>query len=86
MWAAEMSSFCGINVWQPNSLVVHAQSSVSKSGIASYERKEVIDVIFSHEPDVIRAPTGEYVIYYSHVSPPPTGIITCVSDSDDFSF
>ena len=75
MWSAELSSFCGINVWQPNSIVVHSQSTKSRDGIASYERKEIIDTIFSHEPDVIRAPTGEYVIYYSHVWPPPTGTI-----------
>lgn len=73
MYAAEMSQYCGIDVWQPNSILIHAKSSIKHSGIATYERVSEIDGIFSHEPDAIRGPNGEYIIYYSHVYPPPTG-------------
>eukprot|EP01084_Bolivina_argentea_P221542 375190_1 len=75
MWAAEMSMYCGINAWQPNSILIHAQSTEKNNGVATYERKEEVDGIFSHEPDAIRAPSGEFVIYYSHVYPPPTGTV-----------
>ena len=34
----------------------------------------IIAMIHSHEPDAVKDPvTGEYVVYYSHVYPPPTG-------------
>eukprot|EP01084_Bolivina_argentea_P268720 456516_1 len=73
MYAAEISEFCGIDAWQPNSIVIHAQSEPNKP-LGTYSRMEEIDDIFSHEPDAIKDPiTGEYVVYYSHVYPPPTG-------------
>eukprot|EP01084_Bolivina_argentea_P221540 375188_1 len=82
MYAAELSMYCGINAWQPNSILIHAQSNINKEGISKYIRKDEIDTIFSHEPDAIRAPTGEYVIYYSHNYPPPTGTINTTPCTD----
>ena len=38
MYAAEMSMYCGIDVWQPNSILIHAKSSKSKEEL--HHRKD----------------------------------------------
>mmetsp|Transcript_20302 Transcript_20302/g.24631 ORF Transcript_20302/g.24631 Transcript_20302/m.24631 type:complete len:438 (+) Transcript_20302:174-1487(+) len=62
MWASEISRHCGIHRWLTNSVVVHA---VSNNLSSPFQRKEVVFPLFSHEPIVTRAPTGEYVMYFS---------------------
>eukprot|EP00935_MAST-01C_sp_MAST-1C-sp1_P000992 g992.t1 len=61
MWASEMLSHCGIDSWTTNSHVIHATST---DGI-HFTRKEEVWPAFSHEPNVIRAPTGEWVMYWT---------------------
>jgi hypothetical protein len=62
MFASEMMEHCGIGAWTANSHVVHA---VSASPGGTYRRlpaaqgREVWPV-FSHEPNLARAPSGEY--------------------------
>lgn len=40
--------------------------ATSPTATGRYTRKEVIFKVFSHEPQVVRAPTGEYVMYFTH--------------------
>jgi hypothetical protein len=64
MWAAEMSGSVGIKAWITNSQVIHA---VADQPIKpqSFTRKEVVAPVFAHEPTVARAPSGEYVMFYT---------------------
>ena len=71
MWASEMGAGCGIEAWRSNSRIVHATST---DGVR-FERKEVVFERFAHEPTVARAPTGEWVVWFTGdpegASPPP---------------
>ena len=64
MWASEITRHCGIHRWISNSIVVHAVSEGPPEW--NFERKEEVFPLFSHEPIVARAPTGEYVMYFTH--------------------
>ena len=68
MYLAEMTAFCGINVWLSNSQVVHA-SSPDPTRIP-FSRVSVVQPAFSHEPIAVRAPSGEFVLYFTAVLPP----------------
>lgn len=61
MWSSEMEAHCGIDAWVTNSRVVHATST---DGV-NFIRDSVVVPAFSHEPNVVRAPTGEWVMYYT---------------------
>jgi hypothetical protein len=58
----EMLNGCGIGAWLRNSRVILA-SAPNADGPFVFE-KELFGV-FSHEPAVTRAPTGEYVVYFT---------------------
>ena len=62
MWAAEMTEHCGIGAWIQNSRVIHATSATPGG---AYERKDVVWEVFSHEPEVVPGPNGEYIMYYT---------------------
>jgi len=64
MWAAEMSGSVGIKAWITNSQIVHAVADQPARPNA-FSRKEVVAPVFAHEPTVARAPTGEYVMFYT---------------------
>ena len=68
MYAAEIYGYCGMNVWLSNSFVVHA-TSPDPSSVPFVKQGLVFDV-FSHEPIAARAPTGEYVVYFTAVLAP----------------
>ena len=76
MWASEMIQHCGIDSWTTNSRVVHAAST---DGVR-FERDSVVFPAFSHEPNVVRAPTGEWLMLFTGAppgSPPPTPCTQC---------
>ena len=62
MWAAEMTEHCGIGTWQQNSRIIHATSTTPGG---SYTRKDVTWEVFSHEPEVVPGPNGEFVMYFT---------------------
>ena len=62
MWASEMTEHCGIGAWAQNSRIVHA---VSTDPAGPYARKQVVWEVFSHEPEVVRGPNGEYVMFFT---------------------
>ncbi len=62
MYAAEMAAGCGIDAWLSNSVIVH---STSKDPAGLYKRQGLVWGVFSHEPVVVRAPTGELVMYFT---------------------
>jgi hypothetical protein len=63
MWASEISQHCGIHRWISNSIIVHATSAGPPGW--KFERKEAVMPLFSHEPIVARAPSGEFVLYFT---------------------
>ena len=66
MWAAEMTHGVGIKAWLTNSQVVHAVANEPDSARPhQFTRKEVVAPVFAHEPTVARAPTGEFVMFYT---------------------
>ena len=64
MWSSEMAAGAGIRSWITNSQIVHAVAD-DPTQPWKFNRKEVVFPVWAHEPSVIRAPTGEYVMYYS---------------------
>ncbi|GMH71994.1 hypothetical protein TL16_g05803 [Triparma laevis f. inornata] len=62
MWASEMTEHCGIGAWAQNSRIVHA---VAESADKPFERVDVVWEVFSHEPEVVPGPNGEYVMYFT---------------------
>ena len=81
MWAAEMTDFCGIRVWLTNSMVRHATSP----GLDQpFEPADLVFPVFAHEPTVARAPTGEFVMFFTAVFAPtvPCTNKTCTGGSD----
>ncbi len=74
MWASEMAGHCGIGAWKINSFVVHAVAD--KDSPDMFKRVEggshgtdMKFPIFTHEPSVSRAPSGEWVLYWSGYPP-----------------
>ena len=57
-----MGGHCGIGAWLANSVIVH---STSKDPHGLYQRDGVVFPTFSHEPTVVRAPSGEFVMFFS---------------------
>jgi hypothetical protein len=62
MYSAEMVAHCGIQSWTRNSRVIVA--SADNAGAPFRFERELFGV-FSHEPAAARAPTGEYVVYFT---------------------
>ena len=62
MWAAEMVHHCGLGAWTRNSRIVLA-SAANATGPFAFQRQ--FAGVFSHEPAAARAPTGEYVVWYT---------------------
>ena len=85
MFASEMLSHCGINAWRTNSHIVQATASApegpyTKTKTGGGGGGEVWPA-FSHEPTVVRAPTGESVMFFlmSHNSSLPRLCTACTS-------
>jgi hypothetical protein len=57
-----MTEHCGIGAWAQNSRIVHAVASTPSAG---FKRTQVVREVFSHEPMLARAPSGEYVMYFT---------------------
>jgi hypothetical protein len=62
MWAAEMTEHCGIGAWAQNSRIIRAEAA-NLSG--AFTRKQVVWNVFSHEPTMARAPSGEFVMFFT---------------------
>ena len=69
MWAAELVGHCDMAFWLGNSQVVHATADTF---LGPYQRREVVHPVFAHEPNVVRAPTGEWVMFYTSSPKIPT--------------
>ena len=60
MWASEMTNHCSLNSWADNSQVVHA---ISDRPAGIYTRQAIAIPNEAHEPNVVRGPHGEYVMF-----------------------
>lgn len=63
MWAAEMVNHCGIVVWMSNSRIRHAISTTGPHG--PFKPADVAEGVWGHEPTAARAPTGEFVLFWT---------------------
>ena len=75
MYAAEFENKCGISHWSPNSAIVHATSTSGPAG--PYTRKDVAVVPFAHNPKVVRAPDGTWLMYTIGVQLPASKLFNC---------
>jgi hypothetical protein len=62
MYAAEMTHHCGIVVWLSNSQIRHA---VSTRPDGPFVARDVAEGVWGHEPTAARAPSGEYVLFWT---------------------
>lgn len=74
MWSSEFVEQCGIQFWNINSRVVHA---TSRDPEGPYRFADVAFDPWAHEPNVVRAPTGEYVMYMTYRHPVGRPIFNC---------
>lgn len=72
MWSSEMVQGAGIKSWMTNSQIIHAVADDPRRPW-HFKRKAVVFPVWSHEPSVVRAPTGEYVMYFSTTVGHPPG-------------
>ena len=75
MYASEIMHHCGIHRWVTNSIVVHATSPGGPDW--RFQRQGEVKGLFTHEPIVARAPTGEYVVYVTHYPGTPSDCPVC---------
>jgi hypothetical protein len=61
MFAAEMAEHCGLNSYTYNSVVVHATAHKPEG---PFVRDKVVVPNQSHNPTVVRAPNGSWVLYH----------------------
>ena len=80
-WASELLHGCGINAWETNSQIVHI---VADSPLGPFARREVVWPAFAHEPDVVRAPNGDWVMMFSAFPYNATGLarVLCKNCTD----
>ena len=62
MYASEMVGHCGIDSWDRNSRIVLASAD---NVTAPFVFEKELWAVFSHEPAAIRAPSGEYVVFFT---------------------
>jgi hypothetical protein len=75
MLAAEFENKCGISRWSPNSAIVLATSDRGAAG--PYKRRKVVVPPFAHNPKVVRAPDGTWLMYTIGVKLPPSELFNC---------
>jgi len=79
MYAAEFEGHCDISHWSPNSAIVHAVSTTGADG--PYVKKDVAVPPFAHNPKVVQAPDGTWLMYTIGVKLPGSDIHNCSSSS-----
>jgi hypothetical protein len=60
MFASEIVNGCGLYDWTTNSQVVRATSETPEG---PYFKEQVIVPVFAHDANILRAPTGEWVLF-----------------------
>lgn len=73
-WFSLVTRSCGIHRWLSNSVVVHATAD---SPLGPFTKKETVFGLFSHEPAAQRAPSGEYVLFFTSYHGAATDAPTC---------
>ena len=78
LYASEMTGHCPLGIWRSGSQVVHATAATATG---PYSRREVVIAPEAHNPNVIRARDGTYILYdsYGGCSGAATNYSTCKS-------
>jgi hypothetical protein len=74
MWASYITRSCGIHRWLSNSVIVHA---TAQSPLGPFTRRGLVFGLFSHEPAAVRAPTGEFVLFFTSFPGSASDAPTC---------
>jgi len=75
MVVAEFENHCQISNWSPNSAIVLAQSTTGPEG--PYSRKKVLVAPFAHNPKVVKAPDGTWLMYTIGVHVGSSKLVNC---------
>jgi len=70
-FASEIRNNCGINAWETNSQIIHITGN---SPHGPFQKRKVVFPAFSHEPSVVRGPSGEWVMLFSSYRYNATGL------------
>jgi hypothetical protein len=70
MWVNELTNSCGMYYWMSNSVVRHA--TFPDPLTSAFTPREIVWPVWSTEPDVVRAPTGEFVAFFTSKIPTPS--------------
>ena len=76
MFVAQFTRHCGFKQWDTNSRIVHA---VANEADGSYEVKHQVWPVFAHNPAVVRAPGGEWVMTFVYNASGSKGEATCAN-------
>lgn len=83
MYAAEFEENCDISHWSPNSAIIHAISTTGADG--PYSRKDVAVPPFAHNPKVVQAPDGTWLMYTIGVKLAPSDLTNCSKSKGDLA-
>ena len=75
MYASEFTEHCDIRHWSPNSRIVHTVSTSGPLGPYSFAN-EVVPA-FAHNPKVLKAPDGTWLMYTIGVKVPKQSLFNC---------
>ena len=75
MYASEFTEHCDIRHWSPNSRIIHAVSTSGPLGPYSFANEAV--PAFAHNPKVLKAPDGTWLMYTIGVRLPKEKLFNC---------
>lgn len=78
MYAAEFTDHCDISHWSPNSRIVRATSEQGPLGPYHFAAEAV--GAFAHNPKVVRAPDGTWLMYTIGTPLPASALFNCSGD------
>eukprot|EP00039_Didymoeca_costata_P004845 m.76552 g.76552 ORF g.76552 m.76552 type:complete len:395 (-) comp12563_c0_seq6:24-1208(-) len=78
MYASEFENHCDISHWSPNSHVIHATSSTGPLG--PYSKVGEAVPAFAHNPKVVQAPDGTWLMYTIGTNVPQSKLANCTSE------
>lgn len=75
MYASEFTEHCDIRNWSPNSRIVHTVSTTGALGPYAFASEAV--PAFAHNPKVLRAPDGTWLMYTIGVPTAASALVNC---------
>lgn len=81
MFASEFANHCDISKWSPNSRIIRATSTTGPEGPYTYS--DTVVTPFAHNPKVVRAPDGTWLMYTIGTPVAPEHLKNCSSLNEE---